>query len=186
MHCRKCGTQHSDEARFCSACGVNLATGVGSTEPGPKRKIPGCLLAILIAVAAGVVLVPLVGIVAAIAIPNFLNAIDRGKQMRTMADLRVLGVGIERYFDEHDVYPLANDIEELRGKISPDFVDVAPTVDGWQHPIEVAVTSDGYLLVSTGKDGVAGSCGRGARMTFDADICFENGQFNQWPQGSQR
>ena len=34
------------------------------------------------------IVVAIIGIIAAIAIPNLLNAIDRGKQKRTMADMR--------------------------------------------------------------------------------------------------
>ena len=43
------------------------------------------------------IVVAIIGIIAAIAIPNLLNAIDRGKQKRTMADLRTLGTAIESY-----------------------------------------------------------------------------------------
>ena len=34
------------------------------------------------------IVVAIIGIIAAVAIPNLLNAVDRGKQKRTMADLR--------------------------------------------------------------------------------------------------
>jgi general secretion pathway protein G len=34
------------------------------------------------------IVVAIIGIIAAIAIPNLLNAIDRGKQKRSMADIR--------------------------------------------------------------------------------------------------
>ena len=43
------------------------------------------------------IVVAIIGIIAAIAIPNLLNAIDRGKQKRTMADLRSVGTAIESY-----------------------------------------------------------------------------------------
>ena len=36
-----------------------------------------------------------IGIIAAIAIPNLLNAIDRGKQKRTMADMKALAVALD-------------------------------------------------------------------------------------------
>ena len=35
------------------------------------------------------IVVAIIGIIAAIAIPNLLNAVDRSKQKRTMADLRI-------------------------------------------------------------------------------------------------
>jgi Tfp pilus assembly major pilin PilA len=62
----------------------------------------GLASAIAIAVVAAVLLVPVAGIMAAIAIPNLLNAIDRGKQKRTMADIRSIGTAIEQYAAEHE------------------------------------------------------------------------------------
>ncbi|PYT07794.1 MAG: hypothetical protein DMF49_07090 [Acidobacteria bacterium] len=43
------------------------------------------------------IVVAIIGIIAAIAIPNLLNAIDRGKQKRTMADIRSVGTAVEEY-----------------------------------------------------------------------------------------
>ena len=57
----------------------------------PRRRIEGFTLIELLIVVA------IIGIIAAIAIPNLLNAIDRGKQKRTMADLRSIGTAVESY-----------------------------------------------------------------------------------------
>ena len=43
------------------------------------------------------IVVAIIGIIAAIAIPNLLNAINRGRQKRSMADLRTVGTAIEAY-----------------------------------------------------------------------------------------
>ena len=51
------------------------------------------------------IVVAIIGIIAAIAIPNLLNAIDRGKQKRTMADLRSMGTAIEEYSIDNNFYP---------------------------------------------------------------------------------
>ena len=56
------------------------------------------------------IVVAIIGIIAAIAIPNLLNAIDRGKQKRTMADLRSIGTAIESYSIDNNFYPVAADI----------------------------------------------------------------------------
>ena len=53
------------------------------------------------------IVVAIIGIIAAIAIPNLLNAIDRGKQKRTMADLRSVGTAIESYSIDNNLYPNA-------------------------------------------------------------------------------
>ena len=43
------------------------------------------------------IVVAIIGIIAAIAIPNLLNAIQRGKQKRTMADMRSIATSIEAF-----------------------------------------------------------------------------------------
>ena len=51
------------------------------------------------------IVVAIIGIIAAIAIPNLLNAIDRGKQKRTMADIRSIGTAVEAYAVDVNFYP---------------------------------------------------------------------------------
>ena len=53
------------------------------------------------------IVVAIIGIIAAIAIPNLLNAIDRGKQKRTMADMRSIGTAMESFAVDNNVYPVA-------------------------------------------------------------------------------
>src|SRR5258706_1489699 len=60
------------------------------------------------------IVVAIIGIIAAIAIPNLLNAIDRGKQKRTMADMRSVGTAVESYAVDNNVYPTANTAAALR------------------------------------------------------------------------
>ncbi|HEV8268147.1 MAG TPA: prepilin-type N-terminal cleavage/methylation domain-containing protein, partial [Thermoanaerobaculia bacterium] len=43
------------------------------------------------------IVVAIIGIIVAIAIPNLLNAIQRGKQKRSMADLRATATASEAY-----------------------------------------------------------------------------------------
>src|SRR5207245_4089012 len=53
------------------------------------------------------IVVAIIGIIAAIAIPNLLNAIDRSKQKRTMADMRSVGTACEEYsIDSNNFYPV--------------------------------------------------------------------------------
>jgi prepilin-type N-terminal cleavage/methylation domain-containing protein len=49
------------------------------------------------------IVVAIIGIIAAIAIPNLLNAIQRGKQKRTMGDLRTCATANESYSLERGV-----------------------------------------------------------------------------------
>src|SRR4029453_12538203 len=82
------------------------------------------------------IVVAIIGIIAAIAIPNLLNAIDRGKQKRTMADMRSIGTALESYSVINSAYPIANDIVSLKGSIEPTYMKKLPTEDGWNHKLE--------------------------------------------------
>src|SRR6185295_6742843 len=75
------------------------------------------------------------GIVAAIAIPNLLNAIDRGKQKRTLADIRTIGTAIEAYAVDTNVYPLSGDLPALAAVLEPVYIRTLPRKDGWGNPL---------------------------------------------------
>ena len=51
------------------------------------------------------IVVAIIGIIAAIAIPNLLNAINRGRQKRTMADMRSIATAVESYEVDFNFYP---------------------------------------------------------------------------------
>ncbi|MFH1742267.1 MAG: prepilin-type N-terminal cleavage/methylation domain-containing protein [bacterium] len=63
-----------------------------------RRKNSFTLIELLIVVA-------IIGILAAIAVPNFLNAQTRAKVARVRADLRSLGTALETYFLDRGDYP---------------------------------------------------------------------------------
>jgi general secretion pathway protein G len=135
------------------------------------------------------IVVAIIGIIAAIAIPNLLNAIDRGKQKRTMADLRSVGTAVETYSIDNNIYPSANAMAgDLDALIEPNYIRTAPAEDGWGNTFSVDCDPADYTLCSNGKDG-AGNCQNesgGATGDFDDGITFNNGQFVQWPEGLQQ
>ena len=51
------------------------------------------------------IVVAIIGILAAIAVPNFLNAQIRAKIARCKSDLRAIGMGQEQYFLDNNAYP---------------------------------------------------------------------------------
>ena len=133
------------------------------------------------------IVVAIIGIIAAIAIPNLLNAIDRGKQKRTMADLCSLGTAIESYSIDENNYPVVSTMANLEAAVEPLYIRTAPTTDGWTNGIIVASIATEYTVCSGGKD--AGACGNdaaGAVTSFNDSITFANGQFVQWPEGAQQ
>jgi type II secretion system protein G len=134
------------------------------------------------------VVVAILGVISSIAIASLMNAMDKGKQKRTMMDLHTIGAATEAYGVDHATYPVGiGDWPTMRPIISPFFIRQPPDVDGWAHTWTVATDASGsaYSLVSLGKDGIQGSWGGGMTTSFNCDIVFTNGQFFQWPQGTQ-
>ncbi len=137
------------------------------------------------------IVVAIIGIIAAIAIPNLLNAIDRGKQKRTMADLRSMGTAIEEYSIDNNFYPVAATLAALSTQVTPSYIRALPAGDGWGQDFEVDSTRSLYTLASCGK-GNGGGCvsacttGCGKTQAFSDDIIFSLGSFVQWPEGKQQ
>lgn len=134
-----------------------------------------------------------VGIVAAIAIPNLINAINRSKQKRTMADIRTVGTCMEAFAVDNMIYPTTDGwvpCSELADQLSPLYIHSLPTTDGWEQPL--MCTSDGrnYTIVSGGRDT---SIEQNYSMEFeshgtinmDEDIVYRNGVFEIYPSGIQ-
>jgi len=135
-----------------------------------------------------IVLVAMSGIIAAIAIPNFLNAVQRGKQKRTVSELRIIALACEAYATDYNAYPKTQPIEDLSKVLQPTYIKVLPLVDGWGHPFRYQdLNSQGYVVASTGKDGLLeyedlGNYMRNtATRSFNNDIVFSNGGFVQYP-----
>jgi type II secretion system protein G len=133
------------------------------------------------------IVVAIIGIIAAIAIPNLLNAIDRGKQKRTMADMRSLGTAVESYAVDNNVYPVVSTAATLKTIVEAGaYIKNMPTADGWNNTFVVDSIATQYTLYSTGKDGAGTTCTAGTTNSFNDEICFINGQFLRYPAGSQQ
>ena len=138
------------------------------------------------------IVVAIIGIIAAIAIPNLLNAIDRSKQKRTMADMRSVGTAVEEYAIDNNFYPIQTTQgiidTTVAALLEPHYIKLTPRKDGWNADLRygTATAGVGYTIRSWGKDVTAeASQGPGRFNEFECDIVFQQGQFVTWPEGVQ-
>jgi len=83
------------------------------------------------------IVVAIIGILAAIAVPNFLNAQIRAKVSRAYSDMRSLSTAIEAYRVDSNVYP--SDGDDLPN-FSPTDFDTAARMRVLTHPISYIST----------------------------------------------
>ena len=138
------------------------------------------------------IVVAIIGIIAAIAIPNLLNAINRGRQKRTMADIRTIGTAIEAYAVDNSSYPsvAVGVIGVLAPYIEPTYVKRAPRADGWNYDMRQRTEGVGYTVAGAGRDKIFSNASLdnynlGTTTDMDCDICYSNGSFTVFPEGVQ-
>ena len=148
------------------------------------------------------IVVAIIGIIAAIAIANYLNAAQRTRQKRTMADMRSIGVAWESRAVDTKAYNAAGfsmpaallTYAELTTLLAPTYMRNIPSTDGWGHALQFATdqpiggrSASEYAIRSPGRDGVfAGSTyASGPTTSFDCDIVYSGGAFVVWPEGVQ-
>lgn len=126
-----------------------------------------------------------VGIVSAIAIPNMINAINRGRQKRTMADLRTVGIALEAYGIDNNAYPASDgwvEVSTLTDELSSVYIRTLPVTDGWSNAMLYWSDGSSYRLVSSGKDGQLDRSWDGdiepvEVLDFESDLVFSDGEF---------
>ncbi|HEY8132921.1 MAG TPA: prepilin-type N-terminal cleavage/methylation domain-containing protein, partial [Thermoanaerobaculia bacterium] len=117
------------------------------------------------------IVVMIIGIIAAIAIPNLILAVERAKQKRTMSDMRSIATAWEARSVETGRYNASGalvvgitdvvDINLLDTALSPTYIRTMPKQDGWGHPLEAyanvawgnVTNASAYALISPGRDG---------------------------------
>lgn len=137
------------------------------------------------------IVVAIIGIIAAIAIPNLLNAIQRGKQKRTMADTRAIGTAAEAFAVDNNRYPSAgSDVTVITDDLEPTYIKKLPVKDGWgtgfDYIVDSGANAQQYTIQSYGKDASAETCTKAITTNFNNDICFSQGSFTQFPEGIQQ
>ena len=146
--------------------------------------------------------VAIIGILSAIAVPNLLVAIQRAKQRRAMVDMKNIAQAWESRNTEvsrynaagasYDGAGVATDLSQVVGILSPTYMKTVPTVDPWhngyctflEYGIGDAMPAAKYAIVSGGKDGILDTTSLPGPITnYDCDIVYSNGTFLSYPDG---
>jgi type II secretory pathway pseudopilin PulG len=135
------------------------------------------------------IVVAVIGLVAAIAVPNLLNSIQRGRQARTVGDVRTISNALAMYQTDFMSYPVANSWVSF-GTVRSRLLIYKGNLndqDGWNKAYMYISDGDAYTLVSYGMNGVADlPWTEGRTNTFESDIVVQDGALIQWPEGLQR
>lgn len=197
-YCMQCGHELPENAAYCPRCDRPTPKTLASSS-SPKT---GGSKALWLLVAAGCAVFAFffLGIIAAILIPNFLDALHRAKQKRTMADLTTSGGAILSYWVEHEALPPGETYEEVIRVVEDESSQTLPRIDGWKRPFRYecwseleepgaeSASCDVFRLASAGRDGVfehesLADYERGAfpHNHYDRDVVFDPGGPFQFP-----
>jgi len=204
QYCAYCG--NAIEAVSYAPCPRCEKPSNGSPSPAARAagaKTTNTALLVVLITAGGLVVIAIIGIVAAIAIPNLLTAQQRAIQKRTMAEIRTLGVLLESYNADNNEYPKGTTLTDLRNALVPKYSRAIPAVDGWGHELQYTCLKDatapqsdkcvGYVIGSAGKDlrfehdSLLETLAAPPKATtnFDCDIVYSAGNFVEYPEGAQ-
>src|SRR5215813_866367 len=142
------------------------------------------------------VVVAIIGIITAIAIPNLLYAVQRAKQRRTMLDMKNIAMAWEARNTEMTRYNAAGggvsyegcdqkiDINDVVIALTPTYIRTAPKFDAWGNLFScyldqawgAATPAQKYVIISGGHDGrIDTELLEGPITNFDCDIVYGSG-----------
>jgi len=143
-------------------------------------------------------LVAVLGILGAVVVPAFLDALERSCQKRTMSDIRSMGGAAVSFSREYDgfpsnrysgdpavAWPMAFDANGSPA-IVPDFIQAVPAADGWSRPYHYDagpdeayinerlgdVTAKHFVVYSYGSDGFDGGGDPSASSAASIAACW--------------
>jgi type II secretion system protein G len=154
------------------------------------------------------IVVAIIGIIAALLVPNFLDALQKAKQKRTMGDERDLGTAWMSWLTDQSAAAAAGQQlaisswagmggrDELRGQLRTRYIQEVPELDGWKNSYTYKFTQldddpnpleaeKNFLVQSGGRDGVKDptfSYGNFDPTDYDNDIIWADGFFLRWPE----
>ena len=149
------------------------------------------------------IVIAIIGIIAAMLIPNFLDALQKAKQKRTMGDIRIVGTAMFSWLtDEAQAAAAGATIDvgsygplrtsgEIQSELVSAYIQEVPSLDGWKHTLEYylkegdASAVNVMLIRSAGRDGSYSTdeydAGGFEPTHYDEDIVWADGFFVRYP-----
>ena len=131
------------------------------------------------------IVVAIIGIIAALLVPNFIDALQKAKQKRTVGDERDWGVAAMSWLTDQlgaaaagaantidlGTYVGTFNVEQIEAQLVPRYIQDTPNLDGWKHPFQYAlnITNPSALNVIAVQ-----SCGRLGELGIGGTPCAEN------------
>ncbi|MCP4902154.1 MAG: prepilin-type N-terminal cleavage/methylation domain-containing protein [bacterium] len=134
------------------------------------------------------IVVAIIGVIAAVAVPALLGAINRSRQSSTMTALRNIGQALQLYQNDFSRFPTVDGgtAEGVVEFLVPTYTGVVNTVDGWGGVIFLTTSNQEYTVISYGANGAEDApYVLGTTTDWNADIVYSTGAFYQWPRGIQ-
>ena len=143
------------------------------------------------------IVIAIIGIIAAIAIPNLMLALQRGRQKTTMTDIKAAGTGIMSYMVDYSFAPQAAaflGIDFAVANFTPYYLQKLISRDGWGSVWEYARGAIGtpdcdlFTLGSLTRDGIFNGFAQFGEYDcqtiadFNFDILYHNGVFVYGPR----
>jgi len=153
------------------------------------------------------IVVAVIGIITAMLIPNLLDAFQKAKSKRTMADMKIIGTAMFSWLTDQSAAAAAGAIattvdltgygpqiqaSDLTTVLVSQYIQAIPKIDGWKRPFQYYLRVDNphathvAAIRSLGRDGVA----EGDTYTitgfdptdYDRDIVWADGFMVRYPQ----
>ena len=158
------------------------------------------------------IVVAIIGIIASMLIPNMLDAMQKTKQKRTMADMRIAGGAMFSWLTDQvgaaaagqtstqinlSDYGGQKTVADLRAVLVPTYLQEIPAKDGWKSAYNYYLNTlnphsrNVMAIRSTGRDSQADGSGTytvtGFEPTdYDRDVVWADGFMVRWPEALKR
>jgi prepilin-type N-terminal cleavage/methylation domain-containing protein len=154
------------------------------------------------------IVIAIIGLIAAMLIPNLLDAMQKAKQKRTIADMRIVGTAMFSWLTDQvgaaaagaastaslDMasYGSAKEASDLQTVLVPQYLQVVPVLDGWKSHYEYYLNTQQLLakhvmaIRSAGRDLTSSTevyTVTGFDPTdYNQDVIWADGFFVRWPE----